>query len=167
MALSTTCFRGDPSCVNCKDLVVCDGFLDVKGQTWPGWVVTLCPSSATTLPTSARVFDANGASLYPYSSWLAKGNISLLNRMNLMPYRSFQRSIFMMSRAFASPKLSTHFCPRTTSAGFSLSGRFLVGCSGWLWSFRGWRCSRMEAIRHVRELNTEGVEYRRYVLRHA
>ena len=46
-----TSFRGDPSCVN-----------------WPGCVVSLWPSSAATLPASARVSEAKGAKEYPYSS---------------------------------------------------------------------------------------------------
>ena len=50
---------------------------------------------------------------------------------------------------------------RATSAGWSLSGRFLVARSGWEVSLRGWQCSRMEAMGQVRELKTGGLELRR------
>lgn len=38
------------------------------------------------------------------------------------------------------------------------------GCEG---SCSGWRFSRIDAMRHVREQNTGGLEYRRYVFKQA
>lgn len=81
--------------------------------------------------------------------------------MNLMLYLSFHLTILMISRAFARPSASTYFCPRSTDAGLFLSGLFFVGCSGWEGSARGCRCSRIEAMRHVLDEKTGGVEVRR------
>lgn len=81
--------------------------------------------------------------------------------MNLMPNLSFHRSILTMSLALARPRLSTNFWPSTRSAFLVLSGLFLVGCSGCDGSTSGCRCSRIDAIRHVLELKTGGLEVRR------
>ncbi len=66
-----------------------------------------------------------------------------------------------MSRALARPRLSTNAWPRSMLAGRSRSGRFFVACGAALGSFSGWRFSRMEAIRQVREVKTGGLEKRR------
>src|SRR4051812_9489292 len=87
--------------------------------------------------------------------------------MNLMPYLSFHRSILTISRALARPSASTNFSPSLESGSCDLSGLFFVECSGNDGSAKGWRWSRMEARRQVRELKTEGFAERRYVLRQA
>lgn len=84
-----------------------------------------------------------------------------------MPYLSFHLSILMISRALAKPRSSTYFWPLATSAGWFLSGRFFVGCSGWEGSRSGCRWSKTEAILQVREQKTGGLACRRYVFRQA
>lgn len=136
-------------------------------QTWPGWVVTRWPSFAITLPASARAPEANGLSSYPCTAWLAKGHMSELSLINLMPYLSFHRTIFTMSRMFAKHSPCTNFSPRATSGFVLLSGLFVIECSGFEGSLRAWRWLMMEASRHVRELKMGGLAERRYVFKQA
>jgi len=81
--------------------------------------------------------------------------------MNLIPYLWFHLNILGRSRTLARHSSSTYRCPRSIEAGWFLSGRFLVACSGLVGSFKGYRCSRIDAIRQVRDVNTGGFENRR------